>query len=168
MNIQEVIKKLPQQALKNKKAHLKTIQQIKVLKSMDADELFHTQHEEAFSEIDCLKCANCCKTTPPLLLNEDINSISKGLHLSTKKFMSEYVKKDEDGDFIFNETPCPFLGSDNFCSIYSFRPQACREYPHTHQKKVQKILDLTVKNAEICPAVARILDNISSSLSLGK
>lgn len=164
MNLKETIKKLPQQALKNRKAYQKAIHQIKELKSIDADELFQTQHDEVFSEIDCLKCANCCKTTPPLILNEDINSISKSMNISAKKFMTDYVKKDEDGDFIFNQTPCPFLGADNFCSIYSFRPKACREYPHTQQKKVQKILDLTIKNAEICPAVARILDNISSSL----
>ncbi|MFM7725145.1 MAG: YkgJ family cysteine cluster protein, partial [Flavobacteriales bacterium] len=29
----------------------------------NGDESFHSLHEEAFQSIDCLACANCCKTT---------------------------------------------------------------------------------------------------------
>ncbi len=31
-------------------------------------------------------------------------------------------------------SPCPFLGDDNYCSVYEARPKACREYPHTDRK----------------------------------
>ena len=79
--------------------------------------------------------------------------------------MEKYVVKDEDGDYVFKQTPCVFLGADNFCSIYEARPNACREYPHTNRKKMHQILDLTIKNAEICPAVVRILDNMENSLA---
>lgn len=164
MNLEQDIKQLASNALKNKKAHQKLITELKKLKPFDVDELFHTQHEEVFAETDCLQCANCCKTTPPLLLNEDINRISKALNIPVKKMMEEYVVRDEDGDLVFNQTPCPFLGSDNHCSIYDVRPNACREYPHTNRKKMHQILDLTVANAAICPAVAKILDNIEATL----
>ena len=164
MNLETEISQLKSNASQNKKAHSKLVQQLKKLKPYDVDELFHTQHEHIFEEIDCLNCGNCCKTTPPLLINEDINRISKHLNLSTKTFIEKYVVKDEDSDLVFNQTPCVFLGSDNYCSIYEARPNACREYPHTNRKKMNQILDLTVKNAEICPAVARILDNIERTL----
>jgi Fe-S-cluster containining protein len=164
MNLESEISQLKSNALQNKKAHSRLVQQLKKLKPFDVDELFHTQHEQVFAAIDCLHCGNCCKTTPPLLLNEDINRISKHLNLSIKNFMDKYVVKDDDGDYVFKQTPCIFLGTDNYCSIYEVRPNACREYPHTNRKKMHQILDLTVKNAEICPAVARILDNIESSL----
>lgn len=164
MNLQTEISQLKYNAAQNKKAHQKLIQQLKKLKPYDVDELFHTQHEQVFAELDCLQCGNCCKTTPPLLINEDINRISKHLKITTKNFLEKYVVKDEDGDLVFNQTPCVFLGSNNYCSIYEARPNACREYPHTNRKKMHQILDLTIKNAEICPAVARILDNIENSL----
>jgi hypothetical protein len=87
------------------------------------------------------------------------------MNLSIKNFMEKYVIKDEDGDYVFKQTPCVFLGTDNYCSIYEVRPNACREYPHTNRKKMHQILDLTVKNAEICPAVTRILDNMENALA---
>src|SRR4051812_39523206 len=124
MHLDDEIKNLAAKAIKYRKSNQKFIQQLKDLKSFDTDELFHTQHDQVFSEIDCLECGNCCKTTPPLLLNEDINRISKSLQLPVKKFMDEFVVKDEDGDLVLNLTPCRFLGMDNKCSIYAVRPNA--------------------------------------------
>ncbi len=164
MNLDNEINNLSQNAAQKKKSYQKIILQLKKLKPFDVDELFHTQHEQVFNEIDCLQCANCCKTTPALVSNEDINRIAKHLQISPKDFMKKYVSKDDDGDTILNKTPCTFLGSDNKCAIYEVRPFACKDYPHTNRKKMQQILDLTVKNAEICPAVLRILDTIEQSL----
>ena len=165
MNLENEIKNLSQNSLKKNKGYQKMIQKLKTFNSFDVDEIFHTQHDQVFSEIDCQKCGNCCKTTPPLLLNEDITRISKKINISTKNFIRDYLIKDEDGDLIFNKTPCPFLGIENFCTIYEVRPNACREYPHTNRKKMHQILSLTVKNAEICPAVVRILDHIEASIT---
>jgi uncharacterized protein len=164
MDFQDEIAGLLQHAVQHKKEFQKTIQQLKKLKPYDVDELFHTQHEEVFAELDCLKCANCCKTTPALISNEDINRISSYLHLSTKEFITRYTIKDDDGDNVLNSTPCTFLGSDNKCSIYAIRPFACKDYPHTNRKRMHQVLDLTLKNTEICPAVVRILENIQESL----
>lgn len=164
MNLENEISNLHHNALQNKKAYQKTIQQLKKLKPYDVDELFHTQHEQVFAEIDCLDCANCCKTTPALVTNEDINRISRHLQISSKEFISKYVTKDEDGDTVLNKTPCSFLATDNKCIIYEVRPFACKDYPHTNRKKMQQVLELTLKNTEICPAVVRILENIEDSL----
>ncbi|MFN8294954.1 MAG: YkgJ family cysteine cluster protein [Chitinophagales bacterium] len=164
MNLEEEIKNLKSNALQNKKAYQKIIQQLKKLKPYDVDELFHAQHEQVFAEINCLDCANCCKTTPALVTNEDINRISKHLNISVQQFIDNYVTKDEDGDTILNKTPCTFLNTDNKCSIYDVRPFACKDYPHTNRKKMHQVLELTLKNTEICPAVVNILDNIESSL----
>jgi len=79
-------------------------------------------------------------------------------------FVSKYLLLDEDGDWVFQTTPCPFLLHDNKCSIYEFRPQACKEYPHTNRKKQYQIETITIKNAEICPAVKTILDRVSDKL----
>lgn len=165
MNLKTEISNLKHNAAQHKKAYQKLIQQLKKLKPYDVDELFHSQHEQVFAEIDCLHCANCCKTTPALLSNEDINRISKHLKISAKDFISRYVIKDDDEDSVLNKTPCTFLGTDNKCSIYAVRPFACKDYPHTNRKKMQQVLELTVKNTEICPAVVRILENIEASIT---
>ena len=81
------------------------------------------------------------------------------------EFVDRYVRVDEDGDQVFKSMPCPFLGADNYCSIYDVRPKACREYPHTDRVNQYQLLKLHEKNAGICPAVERILNRITEHLS---
>jgi Fe-S-cluster containining protein len=139
----------------NKKSLTKTLNTLKSIKGFD--QRIQTAHNQAFGEIDCLECGNCCRTTGPLLVHSDIDKIARKQKLSSKEFIARHLRVDEDGDFVFNSMPCPFLGTDNYCSIYSYRPKACREYPHTDQKGQAAILHLTRKNAKICPAVSKIL-----------
>lgn len=117
-------------------------------------------HEEVFASTDCLSCANCCKTHPPLVNGHDIRRISAHLGIRSADFVSKYLILDEDGDWVLNTVPCQFLAPDNSCTIYAYRPAACREYPHTDRKRLYQISELTLKNAEICPAVSVILDNM--------
>jgi len=123
----------------------------------DLDRVIHGLHEEVFAKTDCLNCANCCKTTGPLWSERDKERVAKHLRLKTGEFESEYLRLDEDGDWVLQQLPCPFLESDNACAIYEIRPKACREYPHTDRAKQAQILDLTAKNALICPAVGEIV-----------
>jgi len=120
------------------------------------DQKINNLHEEVFAEVDCLKCANCCKTTGPLLTSLDIGRLSKRLKVAEKDFVNEFLRTDEEGDFVFRSMPCPFLKVDNYCSVYEDRPKACRAYPHTDQKGQMDIMNLTRKNARICPAVSQI------------
>ncbi|NNC95193.1 MAG: YkgJ family cysteine cluster protein [Chitinophagales bacterium] len=142
------------------KENKKLLPKLKKMKGKSLDLLFEGKHEKVFSEIDCLKCANCCKTTSPIVLNSDIDRISKALGIKPSLFIEKYLLIDEDGDFVFNKQPCPFLGDDNYCSIYFDRPTACRDYPHTNRKNMSAILNLTLKNTKVCPAVARIFEEI--------
>ena len=84
--------------------------------------------------------------------------------MKSGKFEDEFLRTDEDGDFVLKSSPCYFLGKDNKCSIYDVRPLACREYPHTDRKNMFQILDLTAKNVEICPAVAKIVTEIEGNV----
>jgi Fe-S-cluster containining protein len=153
---------LAQKAQGNTKSNHMLLSQLRKLPSHDVDELFHTLHEEVFSYIDCLSCGNCCKTTGPLLLTTDIKRIAKRLKMSEKKFFDTYVRTDEDNDYVFKGMPCPFLQSGNSCDIYDDRPNACREYPHTDRRKMYQILDITMKNYAICPAVYDIIEALKT------
>jgi len=130
----------------------------------DLDTLFHEAHDEEFLKTDCLTCANCCKTTSPIFYQRDVERAAKGLRIKPGAFVEKYLRTDEDNDLVLKTAPCPFLNSDNYCGIYNDRPNACREYPHTNRKNMQKILDLTYRNTLVCPAVLSIVDRLKSVL----
>ncbi|MCX7744488.1 MAG: YkgJ family cysteine cluster protein [Flavobacteriales bacterium] len=149
-----------QKARSRKKELRKFCNGLKTKKSGFVDQLFHEAHEKAFDEIDCLACANCCKTTGPLFTSKDVERIAAYLKLKPGEFAEKYLRIDEDEDYVLKQVPCAFLLNDNRCSIYEVRPKACREYPHTDRRDMQGIIDLTYKNAFVCPAVARIFEMI--------
>lgn len=138
-------------------------QLIKILKKRpphDLDNVVQEAHGRAFREIDCLDCANCCRSLGPRITGKDIERLSAHLRIKESHLTQTYLKVDEDGDFVFKEMPCPFLEPDNRCRVYAHRPKACREYPHTDRKKFHQILDLTLKNAYVCPAVNLVLRDL--------
>ena len=129
------------------------------------DNLFHVAHEEVFARTNCLNCANCCKTTGPLFLRRDVERLARHFRMRPADFVHRYLRIDEDGDYVLKSVPCAFLNDDNTCSVYDIRPKACREYPHTDRHRQQQIFNLTAKNAEICPAVFEILQEIKKKLN---
>jgi len=128
------------------------------------DNYFHEAHEAVFAKTDCLACANCCKTTSPIFYNRDIDRAAKAVGMRPGDFMDKYLKVDEDKDYVLKSAPCPFLGPDNYCSIYEDRPAACREYPHTDRRKMHQILPLTYRNTLVCPAVLEITEILRQEL----
>lgn len=124
------------------------------------DDAFHQLHDEVFQEVDCLQCANCCKTTSPIFYQTDIERVAKSLRMKPGDFIGKYLRIDEDKDYVLKSAPCPFLDSDNYCMVYEDRPKACREYPHTDRKKMVQIMDLTYKNTLVCPAVLEMVDRM--------
>ncbi|MDH8701354.1 Fe-S-cluster containining protein [Dysgonomonadaceae bacterium PH5-43] len=130
----------------------------KKLEKMD-DEV-HSLHSEIMSRTDCLQCANCCKSLGPAITDKDIERLAKALRIKPSEIVEQYLRVDEDGDYVFKTMPCPFLMPDNYCSVYESRPKACREYPHTDRKKFSQIYNLTVKNASTCPVAYEVLSSL--------
>jgi Fe-S-cluster containining protein len=117
-------------------------------------------HEEAFEKIDCLNCAACCKNYSPRFKTTDIKRISKHLKLRESVFIDTYLNLDSDGDYVVKSSPCPFLGSDNYCSIYEQRPSDCHRFPYTDEDVLLKRPAITLKNATFCPAVYFVLEKL--------
>lgn len=143
-----------------RKQNKKAIQRMKRNSGKELDKHFRDAHDEVFEEIDCLSCANCCKTTSPIFRDVDIERLSKRLKLTHTEFAERYLKLDHEGDYVLKSSPCVFLQEDNKCSVYEDRPKACREYPHTDRKKMHQILSLTMKNTQVCPGVVRIIEKL--------
>jgi Fe-S-cluster containining protein len=129
----------------------------KVLKQLPA------LHEEAFAKTDCLQCAACCKNYSPRFKTPDIKRISRHLKLKESEFIETYLRVDEEGDFVVKSSPCPFLGTDNYCTIYEVRPSDCSRFPYTGEDVFIKRQNLTLKNAGFCPVVFYVLDKLESN-----
>lgn len=130
----------------------------KVLKQLPA------LHEEAFEKIDCLECANCCKNYSPRFKTPDIKRLARHLQMKEGEFIDTYLKLDEDGDYVANSKPCPFLGIDNRCSVYEHRPSDCMRFPYTDEDVILKRQQLTLKNSTFCPIVYYVLDKLTENV----
>jgi len=117
-------------------------------------------HDEAFSKVSCLDCAACCKNYSPRFKTPDIKRISKHLRMKEGEFIDRYLDLDNEGDYVVNTKPCPFLGGDNYCSIYEHRPSDCSRFPYTNEDVMIKRPALTQKNATFCPAVYFVLEKL--------
>lgn len=156
MNLEVFRKK----AAVKKAEHKKFLLALKNRDPRAVDKAFHQVHDEVFEELDCLTCANCCKTTSPIFYQTDIERVAKALRMKPGEFVDKYLRIDEDKDFVLKSAPCPFLDTDNRCKVYEGRPKACREYPHTNRKKMVQIMDLTAMNTQVCPAVFEMVERL--------
>lgn len=153
-----------QQKEQKHKPFKKLINRLKKQRTKRLDQWVNQLDEQTFKQIDCLQCANCCTSIPPIVNETDTKRIAKHLNLPISDFRSTYLTKDEDGDQVINTSPCPFLLEDNRCDIYEVRPKACRQYPHTGNFDFSRNLNLHVVNAQYCPAVVQILTLIEKGL----
>ena len=126
----------------------------------EIDEVISQAHNNAFHKINCLDCANCCKTKGPMFNKKDINRISRHIGITPPEFSDKYLEFNENDDYVLKSTPCVFLGKDNYCSIYEVRPKACASYPHTDSRKTRHLFDYMMAHKTTCPAIEDILENI--------
>ena len=164
--MQDHIDNLPKLAKDKHKENKAFFAKLKKKPPKQLDYIMQDLHEAEFKRTDCLECANCCKTTGPLFTDKDITRIAKHFKLKPHQFTEQFLRLDEDNDYVLQSVPCAFLGADNYCSIYDVRPKACREFPHTDRKKFQQISNLTLKNVAICPAAYNIVEAMKQNIKV--
>ncbi len=146
-----------------KKSHARQKDYKRYLSKADKNTVLRHQqdlHEEAMEKIDCLSCANCCKTYSPRFKTPDIKRISRLLGMRESEFIDTYLNLDNEGDYVVKSSPCPFLGADNACSIYESRPSDCARFPYTDEDVLFKRQALTLKNSSFCPIVYYVLERL--------
>ncbi len=118
-------------------------------------------NDEAFNNVNCLDCAACCKNYSPRFKTPDLKRIAKHLKLKEGEFIERYLVLDNEGDYVVKSKPCPFLGIDNYCSIYEVRPSDCARFPYTDEDIILKRQALTLKNSSFCPIVYFVLEKLT-------
>lgn len=127
----------------------------------DPDKLAGKLHEQAFQIVDCTRCANCCKTLNVRFDDADIERIAGHLNMSTDEFIATYLEVDQERNvYTTRQTPCPFLGQDDRCTIYEVRPTVCQEYPYTNKEGLVFRTMGVANNTLVCPAVYWIVEQM--------
>lgn len=161
------LKELPGLAKEKYLETKKYFEKLKKRTPKNLDVVMQDLHASEFGRTDCLTCGNCCKTTSPIFTEKDIQRISKYVKMKERLFISTYLERDQDDFYVLKSAPCTFLDlNDNMCTIYDVRPKACNEYPHTNRRKFIQLTDLTLKNAELCPAVYNIVEELKRKIPL--
>lgn len=118
--------------------------------------------KEVWQEVDCLSCANCCKTMTPTFTPADLKRISAHFGQTVDEFKKQWLHKErkKDGDWLNKKQPCQFLNlKDNKCSIYAIRPADCAGFPHL-TKKFSEYAHVHKQNIEYCPATYKLVEKM--------
>ncbi|MFM2146561.1 MAG: hypothetical protein RL732_1397 [Bacteroidota bacterium] len=120
---------------------------------------------QVWKEVDCLSCANCCKTMSPTYTPADIKRIAGFLKMKPDDFKKKWLRKDRGGDWLNKTEPCQFLDlKTNYCSIYEVRPADCAGFPHHSKKKFADYVHVFQQNVEYCPATYRFVELMQSRM----
>lgn len=129
------------------------------------EKLTATLEKEVWREVDCLACANCCKTMTPTFTPADLKRISAHFGQTVDEFKAKWLYKERSsGDWMNKKQPCQFLNlSDNKCSIYAIRPADCAGFPHL-PKKMKDYVHVHKQNVEYCPATFKLVEKMMVQL----
>ena len=118
--------------------------------------------ENVWEGVDCLACANCCKSMSPTYTNADINRIARFLKISAVEMKEKWLKKERGtGNWINKSKPCQFLDlQTNFCSVYSVRPGDCAGFPHLTKKRFINYVHVHRQNLDECPATFKMVERM--------
>jgi Fe-S-cluster containining protein len=136
----------------------------------ELDKIAALVSRDVWREIDCLSCANCCKTMSPTFTVKDVKRISAHLGMHPLEFREKYLyleKKDQD--WMNVKQPCQFLNlTNNMCSIYEVRPADCAGFPHLTRKKMVDYIHVHKQNVQYCPATYKMVEKMRSLLAVMK
>lgn len=128
------------------------------------DAIVRRLNSQVSARVDCQSCANCCSEVKPLVKERDIVNIAAALNITANAFKKQYlVNAEETGGYHFNAIPCPFLEHSR-CTIYNFRPDDCRSYPHLHKNNFLSRSMNFVHNCSVCPIVFNVYEQLKNEI----
>ena len=150
----------------HKKAFKRFLTKIEKTPPRGLDKLTASLEKEVWKEIDCLTCANCCKTMTPTYTKTDIKRIAAHFNVTPKAFSDKWlIYEKRDKDWQNRKQPCQFLNlTDNKCSIYEIRPADCSGFPHLPKNRMVDYMHVHKQNVEYCPATYKLVEKMQEAL----
>jgi uncharacterized protein len=129
------------------------------------DKMVEQADKAVWKQVNCLDCANCCKTMSPTYTRQDILRICKHLGMTPRAFRQKWLYKDKSGDWLNISQPCQFLDlKTNMCGIYDQRPRDCAGFPHHTKKKMVEYMHVYKQNIEYCPATYKVVEMLKEAI----
>lgn len=160
-----IIKAIEKKATKESKANKKLFDRFKTNKPKGLDKAFKQANKEVFAKIDCLDCSNCCRVAKPVFNLKDARMLATHFEMTTDDFIKKYLKPDPIYEFFTKKDVCPFIGQDNKCSVYEYRPSGCRTYPPAKLRLSPEQLEVIHASIGICPAVSQMVEKIKEQFA---
>jgi uncharacterized protein len=128
------------------------------------DRQFQILASEVQQQIDCTRCANCCRYSLVPVNQPEIDDIARHLGITPEAVTRLYTVPDPDAPSLRilrnSAEGCVFL-EDNLCMIYEVRPDTCRRFPHvavgTHSLGGR--LSSHARWAALCPIIFNALES---------
>lgn len=140
----------------------------KFLKAQDADKvdrIVHELHDYYTEHIDCTQCGNCCRHLRPGVSDAEIRRLAAIDNISPDDFSVRYIEQDKLENIKYlKDTPCKYLKNKQ-CTVYSDRPEACREYPYTHKPDLVFRTITMINNYGVCPIVFNLIESLKQRLN---
>ncbi|MFY9728488.1 MAG: YkgJ family cysteine cluster protein [Bryobacteraceae bacterium] len=142
------------------------------MKSRDhSDRILRRIAEGIQEQIDCTRCANCCKTSTTEVTERDIEKLARHLRIGREQFIADYTMVESDEGMMtrvlkFTEgAGCVFL-QGSLCSVYETRPAICQRYPHLVRGNgsIASRMWQFVDRASVCPIVYNCLEAFKDEL----
>ena len=137
---------------------------IKSFPNLEIDEKVLKLNDTISKQIDCMLCANCCKTLHPAVTHEESKSLAKELKMDAAEFAASFLTADElENINHFKQSPCIFL-KEKKCSYYNVRPASCADYPHLTKPNFKYRLRSVMNNYTLCPIVFNVVEQLKTEL----
>lgn len=158
--------------------HLETIKQLAVekenendafrsfLRQQDSaaiDEKVHRLNQTITPCIDCTTCGNCCKSLMINVTQAEAEKLAANLQVSTEKIKEQYLEVSPGGKMVISSIPCHFLTGTK-CSIYDFRFEGCREFPHLDRAHFTQRLFGTMMYYGTCPIIFNVIEALKKEV----
>jgi len=132
------------------------------------DHIVRDYQDEAFEEVDCLQCGNCCRKVGPRFGESDVKRLARVVGFDRAAFVRDVLVRDEDPGWRLRTLPCPYVGEDNRCSVYEDRPRDCESYPYLAERGIQRSLGRLAFNTGFCPAACLVAERIMERFADGQ
>lgn len=156
------LRSFKQKVRHNQKAFKRYLGKIEKDPPRHLDKIAEQIDAEVWQEVDCLSCANCCKSMTPTFTNKDIKRIAAHFDMTPNEFKEKWLEFDKEaGNWVNVKQPCQFLNLQNhMCSIYEVRPEDCAGFPHLKKKKMVEYIHVHQQNIEYCPATYKMVEKM--------
>jgi Fe-S-cluster containining protein len=131
---------------------------------------FKSIAEDVAEDIDCTRCANCCRVATTQIKDRDAERLARFLGVKLADFFRDYTEDSAEGRILRRtQDGCIFL-QENLCSVYEARPQSCELFPHLTKGNGSLVSRMwhMPDRAVYCPIVYNTLERFKAETGFSK